>query len=110
MPITRRNVIASFPASVMAASGIFPFRVAQAQNAQLDFNDIQYLVMARVPALTGRYEFLTFRQPAAGRSWLAGIIDKVASVQQARQSIEREQRWVSVAFTWAGLRALGIDE
>ena len=41
---------------------------------------------------------------------LAGILDKVASVQQARDSIEREQRWVSVAFTWQGLRALGVDE
>jgi Dyp-type peroxidase family len=41
---------------------------------------------------------------------LAGILDKVASVRQARESIEREQRWVSVAFTWQGLRALGVDE
>jgi Dyp-type peroxidase family len=76
----------------------------------LEFDDIQHLVMARVPAITGRYEFLSFRQPAQGRAWLAGVLDKVASVQQARESIEREQRWVSVAFTWQGLRALGIDE
>ena len=27
-----------------------------------------------------------------------------------RASIEREQRWVAVAFTWQGLRALGVDE
>ena len=25
-------------------------------------------------------------------------------------SVDREQRWVSVAFTWQGLRALGVDE
>ena len=67
-------------------------------------------VITRVPALTGRYEFLSFRQAAQGRAWLAGILDQVASVQQARDSIEREQRWVSVAFTWQGLRALGVDE
>src|SRR5262245_16425645 len=76
----------------------------------LEFDDIQHLVMARVPAITGRYEFLSFRQSARARSWLTGILDKVASVQQARESIEREQRWVSVAFTWQGLRALGVDE
>jgi Dyp-type peroxidase family len=76
----------------------------------LEFDDIQHLVMARVPALTGRYEFLSFRAPAQGRMWLSGILDKVASVQQAKESIEREQKWVSVAFTWQGLRALGVGE
>ena len=75
----------------------------------LESEDIQHLVLTRVPAIMGRYEFLSFRQPAQGRAWLAGILDKVASVQQARESIEREQRWVSVAFTWQGLRALGVD-
>src|SRR6476659_6240206 len=76
----------------------------------LDLDDIQYILVTRVPALTGRYEFLSFRQPAQGRAWLKGILDKVASAQQASESVEREQRWVSVAFTWQGLRALGVDE
>ena len=76
----------------------------------LETEDIQHLLLTRVPATTGRYEFLSFRQPAQGRGWLAGILDKVASARQTRESIEREQRWVSVAFTWQGLRALGVDE
>jgi Dyp-type peroxidase family len=76
----------------------------------VEFEDLQYIVITRVPAQTGRYEFLSFRQPAQGRAWLAGILDKVASAQQVRESVEREQRWVSVAFTWQGLRALGVDE
>src|SRR3982075_2728165 len=76
----------------------------------LESEDIQHLLLTRVPAITGRYEFLSFGQPAQGRAWLAGILDKVASARQARESIEREQRWVSVAFTWQGLRALGVDE
>ena len=75
----------------------------------LEFDDIQHLVVTRVPAITGRYEFLSFRQPGRGRAWLAGILDKVASAQQAGIH-EREQRWVAVAFTWQGLRALGTDE
>jgi deferrochelatase/peroxidase EfeB len=80
------------------------------QDGVLELDDLQHIVITRVPALTGRYEFLTFRQAAQGRAWLAGILDHVASVQQARDSIEREQRWISVAFTYQGLRALGVDE
>src|SRR3954452_13981931 len=76
----------------------------------LESDDIQHFLLTRVPAITGRYEFLSFREPAQGRAWLAGILDKIASVQQTKDSIEREQRWVSVAFTWSGLRALGVDE
>lgn len=76
----------------------------------LETEDIQHLLLTRVPAITGRYEFLSFRQAGQGRAWLAGILDKVASARQARESVEREQRWVSVAFTWQGLRALGVDE
>src|SRR5947209_509204 len=80
------------------------------RDVVLELDDLQHIVITRVPALTGRYEFLSFRQAAQGRAWLAGILDQVASVQQARDSIEREQRWISVAFTWQGLRALGVDE
>src|SRR5690348_16197234 len=105
--LTRRNAIAFFATSMAAASSFSQYGLAQtserAQKAPaptFEFDDIQHLVMARVPAITGRYEFLSFRQPEQGRAWLRGITDKVASVQQARDSIEREQRWVAVAFTW----------
>src|SRR5262245_29077663 len=76
----------------------------------LESEDIQHFVLTRVPAVTGRYEFLSFREPAQGRAWLAGILDKVPSARNARESLEREQRWVSVAFTWQGLHALGVNE
>src|SRR5437773_5840177 len=76
----------------------------------LEFDDIQYILLTRAPAITGRYEFLSFRNPDAGRAWLAAIIETVHSVQQARASVEKDNRWVSVAFTWNGLRALGLDE
>ncbi len=75
-----------------------------------EFDDIQHMLLTRVPAVTGRYEFLSFRQPLQGRAWLAGIIDKVASAQAVRGGVDSERRWVSVAFTWPGLRALGVDE
>ena len=76
----------------------------------LEFDDIQHFVLTRVPAITGRYEFLSFRQPSQGRAWLAGIIDKVASARAVRDGVDGEKRWVSVAFTWPGLRALGVGE
>ncbi len=76
----------------------------------LELDDIQHILVARTPALTGRYEFLKFGEPAGARVWLAGILDKVQSATAVRSKVESENRWVTVAFTWNGLRALGVDE
>ena len=76
----------------------------------LEFDDIQHLLLTRVPALTGRYEFLSFQQPAQGRAWLEAMREKVPSAKAAAGNVNLEKRWVSVAFTWNGLRALGVDE
>ena len=79
-------------------------------RAMLEFDDIQHILLTRVPALTGRYEFLSFRNAAGGRAWLSAILEKVQSAAEIRASIEQDKRWVTVAFTWNGLRALGVDE
>src|SRR3954447_1921227 len=76
----------------------------------LEFDDIQHILLTRAPALTGRYEFLSFRSASSGRQWLAGIVDKVHSAEAMRNTIDTDERWVTVAFTWNGLRALGVDE
>jgi Dyp-type peroxidase family len=76
----------------------------------LEFDDIQHILLTRVPALTGRYEFLSFRQPASGRSWLEAIRPKVPSAKAVADTVDEEKRWVCVAFTWNGLRALGVNE
>ena len=76
----------------------------------LEFDDIQHILLTRAPALTGRYEFLSFRRPGGGRAWLAAIMDKVHSAAAMRASVDTDRRWVTVAFTWNGLRALGVDE
>jgi Dyp-type peroxidase family len=73
-------------------------------------DDIQHILLTRAPALTGRYEFLSFRTPAAGRAWLAAIQHTVHSAAAMRAAVDRDKRWVTVAFTWNGLRALGVDE
>ena len=76
----------------------------------LEFDDIQHILLTRAPALTGRYEFLSFRDAAGGRAWLSAIWRQVQSAAAMRASVERDKRWVTVAFTWNGLRALGVDE
>jgi Dyp-type peroxidase family len=76
----------------------------------LELNDIQHILLARTPALTGEYVFLSFRDATAGRAWLNGILDKVRSAADVQSSIASTQRWVTLAFTWNGLRALGVDE
>src|ERR1700674_4074359 len=76
----------------------------------LEFDDIQQILRTRVPALTGRYEFLSFRNAAGGRAWLSEVLAKAQSAAEVRASTETDNRWVSVAFTWNGLRALGLDE
>src|SRR5260370_1098320 len=75
----------------------------------LEINDIQHFLISRPPALAARYEFLTFRGRASGRDWLKGILDKVGTAK-AVASQNQNSRWVTVGFTWNGLRALGVDE
>jgi Dyp-type peroxidase family len=76
----------------------------------LEFDDIQHILLTRAPALTGRYEFLSFKDTGDARKWLSGILGKVHSAANARATVDSDQRWVTVAFTWNGLRALGVDE
>ena len=76
----------------------------------LESEDIQHILLTRAPALTGRYEFLSFRNAAGARAWLSAISDKVLSAAAMRATVGQDKRWVSVAFTWNGLRALGLDD
>jgi Dyp-type peroxidase family len=76
----------------------------------LEFDDIQYILLTRVPALTGRYEFLSFHEPVQGRAWIEAVRQKVPSAKAVFDTVDQKRQWVSVAFTWNGLRALGLDE
>lgn len=75
----------------------------------LELDDIQHFLLTRTPALAARYEFLTFRKPEAGQAWLAGLVDKVGTGTSVG-SASPDSRWVTLAFTWNGLKALGLDE
>ena len=76
----------------------------------LEFDDIQHILLTRAPALTGRYEFLSFHDAAGGRAWLGGILDTVQSAAAMEASVNEHKSWVTVAFTWNGLQALGVDD
>ena len=76
----------------------------------LELNDIQHILLTRTPALTGRYEFLSFDNPVGGRAWLSELIDRVEPASTARATMDSTQRWLTLAFTWNGLRALGLPE
>ena len=39
----------------------------------LELDDIQHILLTRTPAITGRYEFLTFDTAEGGRAWLAEL-------------------------------------
>src|SRR5258705_9371414 len=80
----------------------------KADAASLEFEDIQHFLIHRCPALAARYEFLTFRKPAAGRAWLRAIIGKVTTAAAVRSG-ELDTRWVTVALSWSGIGALGLD-
>ncbi len=76
----------------------------------LESDDIQHILLTRAPAMTGRYEFLSFKSAAGGRAWLSAIMEKVHSAKAMRESVAQDKRWVTVAFTFNGLRALGVDD
>ena len=75
----------------------------------LELDDIQHILLTRTPALTGCYFFLSFADGESGRTWLREIL---ATVQSAATvgTTEADRRWVTVAFTWRGLKALGVDD
>ncbi len=77
--------------------------------AQLDPEDIQHFLLTRTPALAARYEFLSFESVPAGRAWLAGLVDKVGTGRSVGTA-SPDARWVTIAFTCNGLRALGVDD
>jgi hypothetical protein len=50
----------------------------------LDLDDIQHILLTRAAALTGRYEFLSFRDGGGGRGWLCAIKETVQSAAAMR--------------------------
>jgi deferrochelatase/peroxidase EfeB len=91
------------------ATVTMPIAEAPTGSLQHELDDVQHFLVARTPALAARYEFLSFDSEAAGKIWLTGMVDKAGTASSVG-SASPDARWVTVAFTWNGLRALGVDE
>ena len=76
----------------------------------LELDDIQHILLTRTPAITGRYEFLSFDTRDGGRWWLTELLDKVHSAADVQATMDSSDRWVTLAFTWNGLHALGVPQ
>src|SRR3984885_2439230 len=76
----------------------------------LELDDIQHILLTRTPAMTGRYEFLSFDDPAGGRAGLSELIDTRGAGAPAQASMDCTKRWITLAVTWSGLRTLGLPE
>ena len=61
----------------------------------LELDDIQHILLTRAPALTGRYEFLSFRNAGGGTRVAGGYLEKVQSAAAMRASVDEENRWVT---------------
>jgi hypothetical protein len=73
----------------------------------LELDDIQALLLTQGLVLCGRYSFLTFRDPGAGRVFLSRVVHEVSSAETASMS---PASYVYLGLTCNGLRALGVDE
>ena len=61
----------------------------------LEFDDLQHIVVTRVPALTGRYEFLSFRQACSGTG-VAGRNSRQGCFRSAGQGFDRTRAKMGV--------------
>src|SRR5690242_8588184 len=82
----------------------------QGIGLMLELDDIQHILLTRTPAMTGRYEFLSFDETSGARAWLSELVDVVESAASVRETMDSTKRWVTLGFTWNGLRALGVPE
>ena len=76
----------------------------------LELDDLQHFLLTRTPALAARYEFIHFPDAATGRAWVSGLLEKVGSARTVIAGGALDARWVTLAFTCNGLKALGVDE
>jgi deferrochelatase/peroxidase EfeB len=76
----------------------------------LELGDIQHYLLTRPHATIAQYNFMTFRTAEGARKWLNDLADIVGTVKTVMAASDTDMRWVSLAFTFNGLRKLGVDE
>ena len=76
----------------------------------LELEDVQHYLLTRPHATIAQYNFITFRDTQTGRNWVNALSDIVGTAKGVMAASETDMRWVSLAFTFNGLRKLGVDE
>jgi Dyp-type peroxidase family len=73
----------------------------------IDLGDIQGNILRPYAMMEARLVFVHFDQAAAGREWLAGLVDQVTTSQPWADG--QKPATLNLAFTSTGLQALGLD-
>lgn len=76
----------------------------------LELEDVQHYLLTRPHATIAQYNFITFRDAQTGRDWVNALSNIVGTAKTVMAASETDMRWVSLAFTFNGLRKLGLDE
>lgn len=76
----------------------------------LELDDIQHYLLTRPHAVIAEYNFVTFRNAAVGRAWIASLADSIGTASKVMDASDADMRWLSMAFTFNGLRKLGVTE
>jgi Dyp-type peroxidase family len=76
----------------------------------LELDDIQHYLLARPHATIAQYNFITFKDAASGRHWISALLDTIGIAKDVMEARPDDMRWVSLAFTYNGLKKLGVDE
>ncbi|PWT70621.1 MAG: peroxidase [Bacteroidetes bacterium] len=76
----------------------------------LELDDIQHYLLCRPRAVIAQYFFMSFDSAESGRKWIGALADKVGVAKSVMASEETDLRWITLAFTYQGLKKLGLDE
>lgn len=76
----------------------------------LELDDIQHYLLTRPHATIAQYNFMTFTDAASGRHWVASLLETIGVAKDVIEGGDEDMRWVSLGFTFNGLKALGIDD
>jgi Dyp-type peroxidase family len=76
----------------------------------LELDDIQHYLLTRPHATIAQYNFMTFADAESGRKWLNALLPTIGNAKEVAAANPTDMRWVSVAFTYNGLKKLGVDE
>lgn len=76
----------------------------------LELEDIQHYLLTRPNATIAQYNFMSFSDAENGRKWLNALLPTVGNAKTVIEASPTDMRWVSLAFTFNGLKKLGLDE